>query len=45
MSTSNIEVKELIIYPIKSCAGVQVNEALATRYGLSLPSNPLLSDR
>jgi uncharacterized protein YcbX len=44
-AASNIEVRELIIYPIKSCAGIQVNEALTTRYGLSLPSDPLLSDR
>jgi len=45
MTTSNIEVRELLIYPIKSCAGLKVNEAQTTRYGLSLPSNPLLSDR
>jgi len=45
MTTSNIQVRELLIYPIKSCAGLQVNEAQTTRYGLSLPSNPLLSDR
>jgi uncharacterized protein YcbX len=45
MTTSNIEVRELLIYPIKSCAAVKVNEAQTTRYGLSLPSNPLLSDR
>ena len=45
MTSSNIEVRELLIYAIKSCAGIQVNEALTTRYGLSLPSNPLLSDR
>jgi uncharacterized protein YcbX len=45
MTTSNIQVQELRIYPIKSCAGVQVTEAQTTRYGLSLPSNPLLSDR
>jgi len=45
MTTSNIEVRELLIYPIKSCAGIQVNEAQTTRYGLSLPSNSLLSDR
>jgi uncharacterized protein YcbX len=45
MATSNIVVKELLIYPIKSCAGIQVNEALTTRYGLALPSDPLLSDR
>ncbi len=45
MTTSNIEVQELLIYPIKSCAGFKVNKAQTTRYGLSLPSNPLLSDR
>lgn len=45
MTTSNIEVREIIIYPIKSCAGIQVNEAQTTRYGLALASNPLLSDR
>ncbi len=45
MTASNIEVRELLIYPIKSCGGVKVNEAQTTRCGLSLPSNPLLSDR
>jgi uncharacterized protein YcbX len=45
MATENIEVKELLIYPIKSCAGIQVTEALTTHFGLALPSNPLLSDR
>jgi uncharacterized protein YcbX len=45
MATSNIEIRELLIYPIKSCAGIQINEAQTTRYGLSLSSNPLLSDR
>jgi uncharacterized protein YcbX len=45
MTSSPIEVRELRIYPIKSCAGISVNEAQTTRYGLSLPSNPLLSDR
>jgi uncharacterized protein YcbX len=44
-TSSNIEVQELLIYPIKSCAGVKVDEAQTTRYGLALPSNPLLSDR
>ncbi len=45
MTTSNIEVRELLIYPIKSCAAVKVNEAQTTRYGLALSSNHLLSDR
>ncbi|CAF2626599.1 unnamed protein product [Rotaria sp. Silwood2] len=45
MTTSNIEVQELLIYPIKSCDAIKVNEAQTTRYGLSLPSKPLLSDR
>lgn len=43
--TTNIKVEELLIYPIKSCAGMKVDAAETTRYGLSLPSNPLLSDR
>ncbi|CAF0959444.1 unnamed protein product [Didymodactylos carnosus] len=38
-------VKELIIYPIKSCSGIRVDEAITTEYGLALPSNVLLSDR
>lgn len=45
MTTTNVEVRELLLYPIKSCAGLSVNEAQTTRYGLALPSNPLLSDR
>lgn len=45
MATSNIIIEELFIYPIKSCGGIKVNEAETTRYGLSLPSQPLLSDR
>ncbi|CAF1319945.1 unnamed protein product [Rotaria sordida] len=45
MTTSNIEVQELLIYPIKSCGAIKVKEAETTRYGLSLPSKPLLSDR
>ncbi|CAF4377825.1 unnamed protein product, partial [Rotaria sordida] len=45
MTTSNIEVQELLIYPIRSCGAIKVNEAETTRYGLSLPSKPLLSDR
>lgn len=44
-TTSNIKVQEILIYPIKSCAGLKVNEALTTPYGLALPSNPLLTDR
>ncbi|CAF1487266.1 unnamed protein product [Rotaria sordida] len=45
MTTSNIEVQELLIYPIRSCGAIKVNEAETTRYGLSLPSKLLLSDR
>ncbi|CAF3289562.1 unnamed protein product [Rotaria socialis] len=45
MTTSEIIVQELLIYPIKSCGAIKVNEAQTTRYGLSLPSSPLLSDR
>jgi hypothetical protein len=41
----NMNVQELRIYPIKSCAGVQVQEALITRYGLALPSDPRIYDR
>lgn len=45
MTTSNITVEEILIYPIKSCGAIKVTEAETTRYGLSLPSQPLLSDR
>ena len=38
-------VKELRIYPIKSCAGVSVVDALVTAHGLALPSDPRISDR
>jgi hypothetical protein len=40
-----MHVQELLIYPIKSCAGVKVQEALVTKYGLALPSNPRIFDR
>jgi uncharacterized protein YcbX len=40
-----MNVQELRIYPIKSCAGVRVQEALVTRYGLALPSDPQIYDR
>ncbi|CAF1207146.1 unnamed protein product [Didymodactylos carnosus] len=38
-------VAELLIYPVKSCAAIKVNEAKTTKYGLSLTTNSLLSDR
>jgi uncharacterized protein YcbX len=38
-------VHELLIYPVKSCAGIKVDEALVTKYGLALPSNPEIADR
>ena len=38
-------IEELRIYPIKSCAGVPVPEALVTKYGLALPSDPRIYDR
>jgi uncharacterized protein YcbX len=40
-----MNVEELRIYPIKSCAGVKVQEALVTKYGLAFPSNPQIYDR
>ncbi|CAF1440802.1 unnamed protein product [Rotaria sordida] len=40
-----MNVKELRIYPIKSCGGVKVQEALITRYGLALPSDSRIYDR
>ncbi|CAF3461174.1 unnamed protein product [Rotaria socialis] len=40
-----MQVQELLIYPIKSCGGVRVQEALVTRYGLALPSDPRIYDR
>jgi hypothetical protein len=40
-----MNVQELRIYPIKSCAGVKVQEALVTNYGLALPSDPRIYDR
>ena len=38
-------VEELRIYPIKSCAGVSVQEALITRYGPAFPADPRIYDR
>jgi hypothetical protein len=40
-----MSVEELFIYPIKSCGGIKVEEALITKYGLALPSNPEIIDR
>ncbi|UJR11846.1 hypothetical protein I4U23_016026 [Adineta vaga] len=40
-----MHVKELIIYPIKSCRGIKIQEALVTKYGLALLSNPRIFDR
>ncbi|CAF4919501.1 unnamed protein product [Rotaria sp. Silwood1] len=40
-----MHVQELLIYPVKSCAGIKVQEALVTKYGLALPSNPRIFDR
>ena len=40
-----MNIEELCIYPIKSCAGVKVQEALVTRYGLALPQDPRIYDR
>ena len=40
-----MHVHDLIIYPVKSCAGVKVQEALVTKYGLALPSDPRIFDR
>jgi uncharacterized protein YcbX len=40
-----MHVQELLIYPIKSCARITVQEALVTKYGLALPSNPRIFDR
>lgn len=40
-----MSVKELRIYPIKSCAGAKIEEALITKYGLALPSDPRIYDR
>ncbi|CAF0729060.1 unnamed protein product [Adineta steineri] len=40
-----MNIEELRIYPIKSCAGVKVQEALVTKYGLALPSDPRIYDR
>ncbi|CAF1060778.1 unnamed protein product [Adineta ricciae] len=40
-----MHVHELFIFPLKSCAGIKVQEALVTKYGLALPSNPQIYDR
>lgn len=38
-------VKELFIYPIKSCAGIPVDRALVTKLGLAYIDNPAVYDR
>ncbi|CAF4022717.1 unnamed protein product [Adineta steineri] len=40
-----MSVEQLFIYPIKSCGGIKVEEALVTKYGLALPLNPDIVDR
>ncbi|UJR19373.1 hypothetical protein I4U23_022502 [Adineta vaga] len=43
-AASSIVIRELLIYPIKSCASIKVDEAQTTPHGLALPSNLLLSN-
>ena len=38
-------VRELLIYPVKSCASVKLQEAIVTKYGLAPPSSPRIFDR
>ena len=38
-------VSEIVIYPIKSFAGIKVNRALIHKYGLSYAANPSVIDR
>jgi uncharacterized protein len=38
-------ISNLFIYPIKSCAGIQVDKAYVTKYGLAHYENPNLIDR
>lgn len=38
-------ITNLIIYPIKSCAGIKVDKALVTKYGLAYFENPNVIDR
>ena len=40
-----MHVQELLIYPVKSCAGIQLTEALVTKYGLASSSDPRIFDR
>jgi hypothetical protein len=38
-------VSEIYIFPIKSCAGIKVDKARVTEFGLALVDNPKISDR
>ena len=38
-------VAELRLYPIKSCAGISLNEVLVTPLGFAFPSDPRIYDR
>ena len=38
-------VGELKIFPIKSCAGITVDKAIVTKYGLASIENPQVIDR
>lgn len=40
-----MHVQELLIYPVKSCAGIQLTEALVTKYGLASSSDTRIFDR
>ena len=38
-------ISGLYIYPIKSCAGVSLQKAVITKYGLASADNPEVMDR
>ena len=36
---------DIYIYPIKSLAGIKLNEAVVTKYGIAHPNNHQIIDR
>jgi uncharacterized protein YcbX len=38
-------ISGLYIYPIKSCAGISIEKAVVTKYGLAAAENPQVLDR
>jgi uncharacterized protein YcbX len=45
MVESVAKISQLLIYPIKSCRGIQLSQAVLTEYGLAMRDNLAVRDR